>query len=377
MRDDGRLVAEVAEVAVKEQLSVGHLDGLRGLVTDLGGDFDAVCAEIGLATNLTADGERMLSHRKLLELVDLAARRTRRRDFGLLWGARSSPMLLGPLGVAMANAPTARKAVQLFVDKLPRQNEVLKAALAPLDRRGLELLSLVNQMARPPKLVHPKERNISILLGVLRTLLGDRFLPVEIWLSHPQHADDEAYKRAYGKAPLFDQNVCGLVIKTLDLDRPVPGHRREVFDMAVSHLAQAAPPKLSADDPLATATAVLATNRSYSLGEVAQIMGVHARSLQRRLRDAGVTYSTLRDRARRVEAERLLRDSDRPLMAIAFELDFKDQAAFTRASRRWFGAPPSTARIQLRGSLERGAASQSRTHALAVARRMRSRPEGV
>jgi AraC-like DNA-binding protein len=360
-----------------EQLPVSTLDGLAQTIREIGGDFESLAAEVGIAAYLSADGDKRFPHRKLIELANLAARRTRRRDLGLVWGSRTNPMLLGPLGVAMLNAPTARRAFQLFVENLPTQNEVLRAALAPLDRRGMELISLVNQMQRPPSLVHVKERNIAILLKILRTLLGETFSATEIWLSHPQHADKDAYLRAYGKLPVFEQDVCGIVLKTADLDRRVADHRREVFEMAVSHLRQGAPQKTSGGDPLETATAVLATNRAYSLNDVAQIMGVHARGLQRRLHAAGVTYSMLRDRARRAEAERLLRDGDRPLMEVAFELDFKDQAAFTRAARRWFGVPPSTARIKLRERFVRDAAPPSRTHALAVARRLRSRPEGV
>jgi AraC-like DNA-binding protein len=360
-----------------EQLPTATLDGLSRVVSELGGDFESLVAEIGLTSYLKVDGAQRIPHRKMLELVNLAARKTRRRDLGLIWGTRTNPMLLGPLGVAMLNAPTPRRAIKLFAEKLPTQNEVLRAALVPLDRRGLELLSLVNKMPRPPSLVHVKERNLGILIGMLRTLLGETFSPAEIWLSHPQHADDDAYQRAYGKMPVFEQDVCGLVLKTVELDRRVTEHRREVFEMAVSHLAQVSPSKLSGVDPLETATAVLATNRSSSLADVARIMGVHARGLQRRLQESGVTYSTLRDRARRAEAERLLRDSDRPLMEIAFELDFKDQAAFTRAARRWFGVPPSTARIQLRERFARDATRPSRTNVFAVARRIRSRPEGV
>lgn len=362
---------------MRELLPIGHLDGLRGLVTDLGGDFESLVAEVGLTAKLKSGGDEPFAHRTLLELANLAARRTRRRDLGLVWGSRSNPMLLGPLGVAMLNAPTARRAMQLFVENLPRQNEVLRAALVPADGRGFELLSLQNTMVRPPNLVHPKERNVGILLGILRTLLGERFLPAEIWLSHAQNADDEAYKRAYGRMPIFEQEVCGIVLKSADLDRRVAGHRREIFEMAVSHLRPLSDLPGPANDSLETATAVLAANRSYSLDEVARIMGVHARGLQRRLRDAGVTYSMLRDNARRREAERFLRDGNQSLIEIAFELGFKDQAAFTRASRRWFGLPPSGARIQLRERLYRAATNTPRTHALAVARRLRSRPEGV
>lgn len=364
-----------------ELLTVAHVDGLRELVTDLGGDFEALAAEIAVGDSLRGDADKYLPHRKLIELVNLAARKARRRDFGMMWGARSSMMLLGPLGVAMLNAPTARRAVQLFVENLPKQNQVLRPAFARLDRSGLELMSLVHAMKRPPSLVHVLERNLVLLTSFFRGLIGDRFTPAGIWLSHAQHADDDAYRRAFGFLPQFEQPVYGIVLKSSDLDRRVTGHRREVFDMAVSHLERTSAPVTATDDPLlGAAAAVLATNRSYTLSDVARIMGVHARGLQRRLQDSGVTYSMLRDNARHREAERLLRDGNRAMTEIALELGFKDQAAFTRASRRWFGLTPTAARIWLREHFEhfeQHTKHTPRTHALAVARRLRSRPEGV
>jgi len=363
---------------MRELLSVAHLDGLRELVADLGGDLEALATEIGLGDSLNDDADRYFSNRKLIELVNLAARKSRRRDFGLIWGVRSSMMLLGPLGVAMLNAPTARRAAKLFVENLPKQNQVLRPAFAHLDRSGLELLSLVHEMKRPPSLVHVLERNLVLLTSFFRGLIGGGFTPAGIWLSHAQQADDDAYRRAFGMLPRFEQPVYGLVLKSVDLDRRVAGHRREIFDMAVSHLGRTPAPGATADDPvLGAAAAVLATNRSYTLSEVARIMGVHVRGLQRRLHDAGVTYSMLRDNARRREAERLLRDGNRALTEIALELGFKDQAAFTRASRRWFGLTPTAARIQLRERFEQDTKHTPRTHALAVAHRLRSRPEGV
>lgn len=364
---------------MKELLPVSYIDGLRALVIELGGDFEALLAEMGLDDLRKADGDRYVSHRKLIDLTNLAASRLKRPDLGLMWGPRTNPLLLGPLGVAMMNAPTPRRAVELLVQYLPRQNQVLRAGLAPLERRGLELFSLFNHMKRPPNLVHVKERNIGLLLGILRTHLGARFMPREIWLSHPQNAGDDAYRRAYGMMPRFRMDVCGFVLKRTDLDSSVPGHRRQVFEMAMAYLEKLKTRPRAEVDILTTASAVLATNRTYSIVELAGVMGVHVRKLQRRLRDADVTFSTLKDNSRRDEAERLLLDDRRPLIEIALQLGFKDHAAFTRASRRWFGAPPSVARKALVARpVEKSAEARSqRTNSLLFARRMRTRPEGV
>lgn len=361
---------------MKELLPLGYLDGLRALFTELGGDFDELLSELQVGAHGKVTTGEHFPHRKLIEMANLAARKVRRNDFGLMWGVRTNPMILGPLSVAMLNAPTPRHAIELFARHLPKQNSVLRGGLVRLEKPRLELFSVVNQMKRPPSLVQVMERNIGALLRVLRTLLGESYVPVEVWISHAQNASIEAYRRAYGVTPRFEQSVSGFVMKRADLDHRVPDHRKEVYDMAVSYLDRSTPPSGVEDDMLATAVAILATNRTYTLSDVAGVMGVHVRGLQRRLSEAGVTYSMLKDRERRDEAERLLLDRRRALIDIALELGFRDQAAFTRASRRWFGAPPTEARRQLAERLDENRRT-SRTDMLTVARRMRSRPEGV
>lgn len=359
-----------------ELLRNAALNGLRVTVTDMGGDFDAIVAEAGLDPARLGNLEDPLAHRKMLELVSIAARRTRRRDFGLAWGMRTSPSLLGPLAVAMLSAPSARSAIAAFARFLPQQNDVLRATLTPLDRSGLELFSLTNNMPKPPSLVHTQERNLVILTTALRGLLGQEYIPAEIWVAHAQMSNDAAYLRAFGRLPKFQQPVSGLVLRRSELDRPFAGYQPEVFKMAEAYLGQSMQETPAVDDPLARAELVLASDRSLSLANVARVMGIHERALQRRLQAAGITFSALKDSARRREAERLLTETRRPLVEITLELGFKDQAAFTRASRRWFGAPPTIVRKRLTTSPGKTGRSL-RTDPTGVARRLRARPEGV
>jgi AraC-like DNA-binding protein len=71
------------------------------------------------------------------------------------------------------------------------------------------------------------------------------------------------------------------------------------------------------------------------------------RTLQRRLGEEGSSFSAVLDDLRFELAAELIRDRDYPLMAIAHDLGYRDQAHFTRAFRRWTGMSPSEYRSRL------------------------------
>lgn len=82
------------------------------------------------------------------------------------------------------------------------------------------------------------------------------------------------------------------------------------------------------------------------LSEVAEMAGVSARSLQRKLSGAGMTYSDLLDTVRFESARTLLSDTDSKIIEVAFASGYTDPAHFTRAFRRIAGLTPRQYREQ-------------------------------
>ncbi len=82
--------------------------------------------------------------------------------------------------------------------------------------------------------------------------------------------------------------------------------------------------------------------------EVAEMIGLSVRSLQRELSRAGLTYSGLLAQVRFNNAAKLLRDTDSKIIEIAFSSGYTDPAHFTRAFRRIAGVTPRQFRAQSR-----------------------------
>jgi AraC-like DNA-binding protein len=87
--------------------------------------------------------------------------------------------------------------------------------------------------------------------------------------------------------------------------------------------------------------------------EVASAVSTSARTLQRRLRGAGLTYAGLVQQARCEAASQMLLESGRSVSDVARTLGYSDPAHFTRAFHRWTGLAPREFRRRNGGVNER------------------------
>lgn len=83
------------------------------------------------------------------------------------------------------------------------------------------------------------------------------------------------------------------------------------------------------------------------LEAVAREASCSVRTVQRRLRDAGLTYTRVLDEARLETAAQLLRESELRVVDVALDLGYSDHANFTRAFRRWAGVSPTQFRAAI------------------------------
>jgi len=81
--------------------------------------------------------------------------------------------------------------------------------------------------------------------------------------------------------------------------------------------------------------------------QVASALGMHERTLQRRLQGEGASFEQIKDGVRRELAIMLLGDPDIHISRIAYKLHYTNASAFTRSCQRWFGLSPREVRQSL------------------------------
>ena len=100
---------------------------------------------------------------------------------------------------------------------------------------------------------------------------------------------------------------------------------------------------------------------SISAGELARLGGMSRRSFETAVRaQCGVSPGELLMKEKRARAEKLLRENDRRITAIARECGYQELSVFSAAFKRWTGSSPSAFRA---GVAKKGTAETGKTPA--------------
>jgi AraC-like DNA-binding protein len=176
--------------------------------------------------------------------------------------------------------------------------------------------------------------------------LAPDWRPVNVWFSHqaPSVAATAALGGFFGVAPSFGAATCGFEGPEELVDQPLPTGDAELQQLLALQATQA----LEDDAPLAALASRVREEVRGRLGSgdlaiaaIAPSLGLTVRTLQRRLREEGLSYQDVLDGVRAQTAKDWLANKRRHVGELAGKLGYSDASAFDRAFRRWTGKSPS------------------------------------
>lgn len=272
-----------------------------------------------------------------------AAHALRDDALGLHVGERIRPGHYGVLGhIAMActtlgEALARQQRYQTLVLSIPAQTMHVDGDTAVCEwRPGTD--ASYRQLA---------DFNFAALLTYMRWLTDDVLAPRAVEMTYPAPDDAREHGRVFGCAPRFGSDAYRIAFPLAWLALPVvqgdPSLRAWMDAAAESQLR-------SLDAPIASAAHVrrLVAQRvghdAIGLDAIAAVLGMPPRTLQRRLREEGESFTALVDDVRAARARELLRDAHLDVTDIAYLLGFSEHSAFARAFKRWTGVSPQAFR---------------------------------
>jgi AraC-like DNA-binding protein len=170
-----------------------------------------------------------------------------------------------------------------------------------------------------------------------------RIVPLRLELKRArQHR--ELLEEHFGCRVKFKAGRNAIILRSADLDRPFVTHNVELLAVIGAQLeSDLESLNNSADvgEQVKRSLKRSLAGRRPVLQEIAKELGMSARTLQRRLGDAAVTFQQVVEDTRRDLAHHYLRQSTVELNGVAFLLGYEDATSFFRAFQGWEGTSPA------------------------------------
>ncbi|TAK95170.1 MAG: AraC family transcriptional regulator [Aquabacterium sp.] len=186
----------------------------------------------------------------------------------------------------------------------------------------------------------------SVFLAGAQWITGKRLVPNVMYMPFPEPADTTPWRDAYGCHVEFNASSFRGEFKACDFEQAIPTSDPAIADMCVRMTEQAAQ---ELGEHFTGKVRQMLTKILHKgdprREQVAEMLCISERTLQRRLSEEGTSFAELVDAVRRERAERMLARGYLSVTEMACELGFSDPSNFYRACKRWFGLSPSSLRV--------------------------------
>jgi AraC-like DNA-binding protein len=339
MRSEPTVLVRFFSLLLDDAERLGHAKGL-------------LLRNVGVEPALLKDPDARLPLRRFIALAHEVFDPADDTSTGVLAGARRRVREAGLVGYTMLHSSTLGEALarlSRYTRIISDAEEITLRARAGSATIGLDVHPLRHAI---PALF---DRTAASVVGAMREICASGMTLREVRFPHAAPRSLKEH-RAWFRCPLtFDARRCEIEMDAAELERPVVSADSTLASY-LDRLAMDALDRLGGDDSPAdrvrrTVWATLADGPP-NLARTAARVGYSARTLQRRLAEAGASFEGIVDDLRRELAARLLREHRLAVYEVAFMLGYSDASQFSRAFHRWYGQTPRAYRIQ--GAPRRG-----------------------
>jgi AraC-like DNA-binding protein len=315
-------------------------------IDSYGFDSAELFARAGLDHSRLRDPGARFSYAAVTRLWELAVEVTRDPGFGLTVASLWHPTTLHALGYswfASNNLAEAYERLQRYARFL---NTAANGALQIEKSAGSYCLILDSSRMKPAPVTVAIDAGLSMILNLSRGAYGANFKPIRISLQHEAPSSAKFVKRfndLFGAPVAFAQAENALWLDPEMVTRPLatanPELTRVNDQIVTDYLAQ-----LDRNDvTMQVKSKLIERLPSGQVSEegIASSINVSQRSLQRKLKEQGVSFTRLLENTRRELSMQYVRNPQHSLNEVAFLLGFAEPSNFSRAFKRWYGQSPS------------------------------------
>ncbi len=325
---------------------VAVLRGIDRILTELGGNAERLCADCGFDLRLLDDPNALMPYEVLVELLEYCSEQLQCPDLGLKVAIKQDIDVLGPLALAMQNSDTMAEAMHCAAAYMYVLTPAMQLNITPLGSEtkvglAIRLPGLQAHQAR-----QTYDKTAALTHRVMSLLAKDAYQPISVALPHEPLCKPEVYREYFGVPVHFNADRVELLVPTECMEINLESSNAHIKQIALDFL-RSEKPAANASISERVEQVILSTlgTESCNRDDIAAVLSMHPRTLQRHLDAEGVSFNELRDQVRRGRADYYVRETRIPLCQVAAMIGYSDQTILTRSCRRWFGATPRQLRI--------------------------------
>lgn len=316
------------------------LMGFFELVKELGGDPQDLLASCAIPSAWLDTDDNLIPSEKLAELLERSASSLACEDFGMRLARLQSLSMLGPVGLLVQQCETLGEALSQLQRFLYIHSQ---AGLLQVDTRQdtclVSFAPLVSYEGRDRQLI-----DLTLMAGLsMLSELAHRTIPLQhVYFSYRRPDNLEPYRQVFGSGVQFEAEVSGVALPASVLNWPLKPERARIQALVQRYISS-----IEAAHPAQLESQVRALIRQLlplgqcRLAQLASVLQLEPRTLQRRLSERGLRYRQLLSEERALLAQRYLDESEVQLSHLADLLGFSEQSVFTNSFRQWTGKSPT------------------------------------
>lgn len=327
----------------------GGMEGFPELVKSLGLSPGELMEEVDLDPAVIRQPDVYVPYERVAELFRIATERSGDELFGLKLAALQGRRTLGMLGLFISLQPTIGHG--LAVAGQSARYHASGVELNRVDMGSFSLFELDIDLPESIGLGPLRLMSIGFMHRLILRLAGDRWKPLKVLLRQAAPpAGKQAFEQYFGCPVAFGADLDGIMLDNRILAQRPESSRLKTQEFMDEHIRA-----LEADYPDNIVQQVrhtisgLLSISECRLENVARMLALHPRVLQKKLADRGTRFQRLVDEARLKIARQYLQHTKKSQTDIALSLGYAELAVFSRAFKRWSGVTPSQWRRTARG----------------------------
>lgn len=313
-------------------------------VAFLGLDITPALTRVGIEPAKLDDLPARVPLKLLYDLWEAVVEETGESGIGLRLSQQIRPEMYEVFGFVLRSSATlgdallrATRFMRLVTDMIELSFQ-LEGERAVLTHRPLY-----------PELLHRESSEfiLGAIGAIARQITQQHLVPMEVRFTHDAPPDLTHHERIFEAPVAFRQPHNGYVFSSALLHLPIVGSDSKLCDELVQQAEQMLQRLPKAGDLSRRVQELISAELrggNPSAESIADHLGMHPKTLSRRLKAEGTSHQQLLDQLRYELAERYLRQPALSIGEVAFLLGYSDTSSFNKAFKRWTAMAPQAYR---------------------------------